>query len=84
MKYPVFIFRELVLRLAEICPEIGTYDSSSIGDHTFVIHVTNGVIVVDEATIAKQYQNPKLISKEELDLLVKKFRTSEEHTLAFG
>jgi len=84
MKYPVFIFHELMLRLSEISPEIGTYDSSLFRDDLFIIYSTNGQITVDGETIEKQYQNPKLLSRADLDLLAQRFQTTAKHALAFG
>lgn len=77
MNYPVFIFHELTFRLSEISPEIGSYDSSFFKDDTFVIHTTKGELQVDGETIAKQYKNPRLLSRQDLDLLVQKFNALE-------
>ena len=82
MNYPVFIFHELTFRLSEISPEIGTYDSSFVREDSFVIHTTNGEIEVDSEIIARQYKNPGLLSREDLEVLVKKFHIMEKHSLA--
>jgi hypothetical protein len=82
MNYPVFIFHELTFRLSEISPEIGAYDSSFVREDNFVIHTTNGEIEVDSEIIAKQYKNPRLLSREDLDMLVKKFHVMEKRSLA--
>lgn len=84
MNYPVFIFHELTFRLSEISPAIGTYYSSFFRDDVFVIHTTNGELEVDGEIIAKQYQNPKLLSREDLNLLVEKFHALTKHTLKFN
>ncbi|HMI01229.1 MAG TPA: hypothetical protein VK541_02030 [Pedobacter sp.] len=82
MNYPVFIFHELTFRLSEISPEIGAYDSSFVREDSFVIHTTNGEIEVDSEIIAKQYKNPRLLSREDLNVLVKKFHVMEKRSLA--
>jgi ABC-type methionine transport system ATPase subunit len=82
LNYPVFIFHELTFRLSEISPEIGAYDSSFFRDNTFVIHTTNGELEVDGETIAKQYENPRLLSREDLDALVQKFHVMKKRNLA--
>ena len=82
MNYPVFVFHELTYRLSEISPEIGAYDSSVTKDGNYVIHTTNGELEVDSETIAKQYKNPKLLSKDDMLLLSQKFhaRNKQEFT----
>jgi hypothetical protein len=75
MDYPVFIFHELTYRLSQINPNIGTFDSSTVRNDIFVIHTTTGELEVDREIIGKQYQNPRLLSREDLYLLTKKFHT---------
>jgi len=74
MNYPVFIFRELALSLSQIRPEIGDYDSIFLHDDVFMIRTTNGQLAVDGETISKQYQDPKLLSKQDLENLAQSFR----------
>lgn len=83
MNYPVFIFHELTYRLSQINPNIGTFDTSFVRNDSFVIHTTKGELEVDNEIIAKQYQNPGLLTREDLDLLVQKFHASEKHSLVF-
>jgi hypothetical protein len=83
MNYPVFIFHELTFRLSEISPEIGAYDSSFVREDSFVIHTTNGELEVDGEIIAKQYINPRLLSREDLNMLLKKFHVVEKHSFSF-
>ncbi|EDM35185.1 hypothetical protein PBAL39_16926 [Pedobacter sp. BAL39] len=82
MNYPVFIFHELTYRLSQISPNIGTYDSFFFRDDAFVIHTTNGELTVDGETIAKQYQNPRLLSRADLDLLVQNFHAAVKKSLS--
>ncbi|MEJ2880282.1 hypothetical protein [Pedobacter sp. GR22-6] len=83
MNYPVFIFHELTYRLSQISPNIGTFDTSFVRNDSFVIHTTKGELEVDSETIAKQYQNPGLLTREDLDLLLQKFHASDKRALAF-
>jgi len=73
MNYPVFIFHELVLRFSDINREIGKYISSSIDNGECLINTTTGHIKVALTMLEKQYSNPKLISKEELQQLATNF-----------
>lgn len=75
MNYPVFIFHELVLRFSDINREIGKYISSSIDNGECLINTTTGHIKVALTMLEKQYSNPKLISKEELQQLATHFET---------
>ena len=69
MNYPVFIFHELVLRFSEINREIGRYLESTLQNGECLITTTTGKIKVKIDMLEKQYLNPKLISKEELQQL---------------
>lgn len=73
MNYPVFIFHELVLRFSYINREIGKYISSTIDNGECLINTTTGHIRIALSMLEKQYNNPKLISKEELRQLVTGF-----------
>lgn len=83
MNYPVFIFHELTYRLSQINPNIGTFDTSFVRNDLFVIHTTMGELEVDTETIAKQYKNPGLLTRADLDLLVQKFHASEKRSVVF-
>lgn len=74
MNYPVFIFHELVLRFSDINREIGKYISSTIDNGECLINTTTGHIKVGLTMLEKQYQNPMLISKEELQQLATGFK----------
>ena len=74
MNYPVFIFHELVLRFSDINREIGKYISSTIDNGECLINTTTGHIKVGLSMLEKQYSNPTLISKEELQQLATGFK----------
>ncbi len=73
MNYPVFIFHELVLRFSDINRGIGKYISSTIENGDCLINTTTGHIKVALSMLDKQYNNPKLISREELQQLTENF-----------
>jgi len=75
MNYPVFIFHELVLRFSDINRGIGRYISSTIDNGECLIRTTSGIISITLGILDKQYHQPQLISKEELQELVSGFRT---------
>jgi len=74
MNYPVFIFHELVLRFSDINRGIGRYISSTIDNGECLIRTTSGIIRITLGILDKQYHQPQLISKEELQELVSGFR----------
>lgn len=76
MNYPVFIFHELVLRFSDINREIGKYISSTIDNGECLINTTTGHIKVGLTMLEKQYNNPKLISQEELQQLATNFEVN--------
>ena len=77
MKYPVFVFHELVFRLAELNPKIGSYTSFSIKDVHFELFTSNGHLIVDRETISKQYINPRLLIQSDLELLILGFEYTQ-------
>ena len=70
MKYPVFVFHELVFRLAEVNPKVGSYDSFSILEDQFELLTSGGRLIVNQETISKQYINPRLLTQSDLELLI--------------
>lgn len=75
MNYPVFIFHELVLRFADINRGIGKYISATIEGGECLINTTTGHIKVAMSMLDKQYNDPKLISLEELQQLATGFES---------
>ena len=73
MNYPVFIFHELVLRFSDVNREIGKYISSTVENGECLINTTTGHIKVALSMLEKQYNNPRSISKEELQQLATGF-----------
>ena len=75
MNYPVFIFHELVLRFSDVNREIGRYISSTIENGECLIKTTSGKIRITLGLLEKQYQDPRQISREEVQQLVAGFQT---------
>lgn len=66
MKYPVFIFHELVLRFSDFNRGIGRYISSTVENGECLIRTTSGKISIGLGLLDKQYNDPKQISSDEL------------------
>ncbi len=78
MNYPVFIFHELVLRFSDVNRGIGRYISSTIDNGECLIETTSGKIRITMGLLEKQYHQPQLISKEELQQLVSGFQLENQ------
>jgi len=74
MKYPVFIFHELVLRFSDFNRGVGRYISSTIENGECLIRTTGGKISITLGLLEKQYNDPKQISADELRQQVSMFQ----------
>ncbi|WP_316846230.1 hypothetical protein [Pedobacter psychrodurus] len=74
MNFPLYIYYELLIRLSEIEAEIGHYVSSTADHEVCIIRTTNGTVKVPVNVLKRQFEDPNLISNEELMLLIKTFR----------
>jgi len=75
MKFPVFVFHELVFRLAEINTAIGRYISYKPNDDTFILTTYSGTLIVPSHFIEMQFKDPELISRTDLLILASNFKT---------
>ncbi|GAA4214460.1 hypothetical protein GCM10022289_48090 [Pedobacter jeongneungensis] len=74
MNFPLYIYYELLIRLSEIESEIGHYVSSTADQEICIIRTTNGTVKVPLNLVKRQFEDPNLISNEELKVLGKTFR----------
>ncbi|WP_316828301.1 hypothetical protein [Pedobacter miscanthi] len=74
MNFPLYIYYELLIRLSEIESEIGHYVSSTADHEICIIRTTNGTVKVPVNLVKRQFEDPNLISTEELKVLSKTFR----------
>ncbi|MGN7988851.1 hypothetical protein ACTJKC_15985 [Pedobacter sp. 22226] len=74
MNFPLYIYYELLIRLSEIESEIGHYVSSTADQEICIIRTTNGTVKVPLNLVKRQFEDPNLISNEELKVLSKTFR----------
>lgn len=66
MKFPLYIYYELLIRLSEFVPDIGIYLSVKEGEEKCLVRTTNGQIEIAVELIYKQFQDPNLISREDI------------------
>ncbi|RYF26638.1 MAG: hypothetical protein EOO42_01030 [Flavobacteriales bacterium] len=74
MKYPLFIFHELIIRLAEINPKIGDFSSFLPHDETYTLITDKGSLIVPTHFLQMQFENPALINQTDLGILAQNFR----------
>lgn len=74
MNYPVFIYHELVMRLAAIDRSIGSYFEHRFELNTCVISTRKGSFSVSAQVLEKQYKDPKLITALEINQLLSTFQ----------
>lgn len=74
MKFPLYIYFEILLRLSEFVPNIGNYRSVSEIDGMCLIRTSTGQIEVPKDLLALQFSAPDEISRERLLELGKEFQ----------
>lgn len=68
---PLFIIYELVTRIHQIDPSIGTYVSHQFNTSGAVILTSNRTIRIRTALLNRQFKDPELITATELSVLLK-------------
>jgi hypothetical protein len=74
MNYPVFIYHELVMRLAAVDRAVGSYLEHRFELNTCVIATRKGSFSVNAQLLEKQYNDPTLISEREIEALLSNFQ----------
>ncbi|WP_097128837.1 hypothetical protein [Pedobacter xixiisoli] len=76
MKFPIFIFHELIIRLDQANPQIGRYRSHTSQNEAFILLTEKGSVIIPEHFLEMQFQDPNLINEVEIAILAKNFRMS--------
>lgn len=74
MKFPLYIYYEILIRLEEFVPNIGDYLSASEKENECLIKTTTGQLLVPKNFLIKQFEDPNLISKSEMAQLGQDFQ----------
>lgn len=69
---PVFVIYELLSRIHQIDPKIGTYVSHQYNTSGAVIVTTTGTIRIRKAILNRQFKDPDLVLESDLRLLTEK------------
>lgn len=74
MKFPIFIFHELVIRLDQANPQIGRYQSHTVADETFTLLTEKGSVIVPAHFLQMQFQDPNLINNTDIAILAQNYK----------
>jgi hypothetical protein len=74
MEYPIFIYHELIIRLREIEPNLGSFSTVNFQPDHCVIFTSAGSFRVGDDLLEKQYRDPKTIGREHLQDLLADFQ----------
>ena len=74
MNFPLYIYYEILIRLAEIGPNVGEYLSYKHDGDDYLIRTTTGELLVARAVLSKQFEDPNLLSIHELVQLAATFK----------
>jgi len=78
MKYPLFLYYELLIRLTIFKPEIGEFQSVLPFDDHVLLKTDKGMIDIPIAIINMQFNDPRLIPELEIGKLAAAFRPYSE------
>ena len=76
MNFPLFIFHELIIRLEELNPNIGAYNSHLQKDEAFTLFTNKGSLIVPMHFLQMQFEDPSLFNQTDLTILANNFRAS--------
>jgi hypothetical protein len=78
MKFPLYLYYELLVRLAEFRPEIGSFVSVFASDSHLVLSTDTGVLEISSGLMYRQFNDPDTVSKEEIRKLAGDFQLHSE------
>jgi len=78
MKFPVFLYYELLVRLAEFRSDIGDFVSVFASDSHLVLTTATGILDIPSELMYRQFNDPDTISKEEIRKVADNFRLHNE------
>lgn len=70
---PTYAIVELLIRLSEINPLIGAYKDHAFHEHGIIVKTANGHINFAFPLVAQQFNEPHLITREELSAVAAYF-----------
>lgn len=78
MKFPLYLYYELLVRLTEFRPEIGDFVSVFASDSHLVLSTDTGILEISSGLMYRQFNDPDTVSKEEIQKLAGDFQPHNE------
>lgn len=74
MKFPIFIFHELVILLDQAKLGIRCYQSHTLQDEAFVLTTEKGSLIIPAHFLEMQFRDPNVINETDIAILAHNFR----------
>ena len=78
MKFPLFLYYELLVRLTEFRPDIGDFVSAFASDSHLVLTTGTGILEISSGLMYRQFNDPDTVSKAEIRKLAGDFQLHNE------
>lgn len=78
MKFPLYLYYELLIRLTEFRPEIGDFISVFASDSHLVLSTDTGMLEISSGLMYRQFNDPDTVSREEIRKLAGDFQLHNE------
>ncbi|RLJ69599.1 hypothetical protein [Pedobacter alluvionis] len=78
MKFPLFLYYELLIRLTIFKPEIGEFQSALPFDDHVLLKTDKGMMEIPIDIMNMQFNDPELIPEQEIGKLAAAFRPYNE------
>lgn len=72
MPIPIFVIYELLIRIHQLDPAIGSYVSHSYNTNGAVVITTTGTFRIRKAILNRQFRDPELVFDTDLLQILKK------------
>jgi hypothetical protein len=74
MQISVYVIYELLIRLQELNPAVGEYVSNKRSGDGILVRTSSGTIDIPESILSTQFNNPSLITQDEILSLLDRFK----------
>ena len=76
MKFPLYLYYELLVRITEFRPDVGEYLSVFAADSYVLVNTSTGFVEIPTAILYRQFNDPDTISIHEIKQLSREFRSN--------
>ncbi len=79
---PTYAIVELLIRLSHINPLIGDYKGHAFNEDGVIVKTKHGSIAFSKSLIKQQFDNPEMISDDELTIIASTFNSLKQQKLS--